>query len=68
MSGSGSLTGLRITDDVPTGATYKPDSVTLNGDAVDMDEAQVANRTVTVSLGTVPAGDTRTVTFQVKVD
>ncbi len=37
-------------------------------DAVDADEAQVANRTNTVSLGTVPAGETRTVTFQVKVD
>ena len=72
VTGSGSLTGLRISDDVPAGASYTANSVTLNGaaktDAVDTDEAQVANRTVTVSLGTVPAGETRTVTFKVKVD
>lgn len=72
VTGSGSLTGLRVTDDVPAGATYQAGSVTLNGaaktDAVDADEAQVTNRSVTVSLGTVPAGETRTVTFQVKVD
>lgn len=72
ISGSGSLTGLRLSDTVPTGSSYQPGSITLNGvvksDAADADEARFENGTVTVSLGTVPAGESRTVTFRVTVD
>lgn len=39
-----------------------------HADAVDMDEAQVANRAVVLSLGMVPAGEARIVPFQVKLD
>lgn len=72
ISGSGTLTGLRLSDTVPAGSSYQPGSITLNGavksDAADGDEARIENGTVTVSLGTVPAGESRTVTFRVTVD
>ena len=71
-AGSGTLPGLTITDAVPTGTTYVPGSITLNAaaltDAADADAAQFASGTVTVALGNVPGGQTRTVTFKVTVN
>lgn len=72
VSGSGALSGLAITDTVPAGSTYVANSITLGGaartDAADGDEGQFDAGSITVSLGTVPASETRVVTFQVKVD
>ena len=71
-AGTGTLPGLTITDAVPTGTTYIPGSITLNAtgltDAADADAGQFASGTVTVALGNVAGGQTRTVTFKVKVN
>lgn len=77
VSGSGSLTNVNISDAVPANTTYLTNSMTLQSapltDAADSDAGSttVAGSTVTavnVTLGTVPAGQTRTVTFQVRVN
>ncbi len=71
-SGSGSLPNLAINDAVPTGTTFVPGSITLGGttltDASDADAGRFASNSVSVSLGTVAGGQTRTVTFQVTID
>jgi uncharacterized repeat protein (TIGR01451 family) len=72
VSGSGSLANLRVSDAVPAGTTYKPGSLTLEGspltDAADADAGSFTGSAIAVGLGTVAAGTTRTVTFQVKID
>lgn len=71
-SGSGSLPNLAINDAVPAGTTFVPGSITLGGttltDAADADAGRFASNSVSVSLGTVAGGQTRTVTFQVTID
>jgi uncharacterized repeat protein (TIGR01451 family) len=72
VSGSGSLTNLKVSDPVPAGTTYKPGSLTLEGaaltDAADADAGTFTGTAVNVGLGTVAAGATKTITFQVKID
>ncbi|HEX8448704.1 MAG TPA: hypothetical protein VF652_03840 [Allosphingosinicella sp.] len=72
VSGSGSLANLRVSDSVPAGTTYKPGSLTLEGapltDAADADSGSFTGTAINVGLGTVAAGATRTITFQVKID
>jgi uncharacterized repeat protein (TIGR01451 family) len=72
VSGSGSLANLRVSDPVPAGTTYKPGSLTLEGapltDAADADSGSFTGTAINVGLGTVAAGATRTITFQVKID
>ncbi|HEX8513424.1 MAG TPA: hypothetical protein VF688_10005 [Allosphingosinicella sp.] len=72
VSGSGSLANLRVSDPVPAGTTYKPGSLTLEGapltDAADADSGSFTGTAIDVGLGTVAAGATRTITFQVKID
>ena len=72
VSGSGSLANLRVSDPVPAGTTYKPGSLTLEGapltDSADADSGSFSGAAVNVALGTVAAGATRTITFQVKID
>jgi uncharacterized repeat protein (TIGR01451 family) len=72
VSGGGSLPNLRITDAVPTGTTYLPGTITLGGatqtDLVDGDAGSFAANSATVNLGTVPGGQTRTMTFQVRIN
>lgn len=72
IGGSGSLSNLILTDTMPTGTTYQAGSLTLGGvalsDAADADSGEVVSGNLTVRLGTVAAGATRTVTFKVKVD
>ena len=71
-SGSGSLPNLAINDAIPAGTTFVPGSITLGGttltDAADADAGRFASNNVSVSLGTVAGGQTRTVTFQVTID
>ena len=71
-SGSGSLPNLAINDAIPAGTTFVPGSITLGGttltDAADADAGRFASNNVSVSLGTVTGGQTRTVTFQVTID
>jgi uncharacterized repeat protein (TIGR01451 family) len=72
VTGNGSMNSLVISDAVPTGTTYVPGTITLGGtglsDAADADAGAFAANTVSVNLGTVPGGQTRTITFQVRID
>lgn len=71
-TGSGSLSNVSINDAVPAGTTYVPDSITLGGtaqtDAADADPSTFAANAIAVALGTVPGGQTRTVTFRTQVN
>ncbi|MDB5694261.1 MAG: hypothetical protein JWO81_3324 [Alphaproteobacteria bacterium] len=72
VSGTGTLANLKITDSVPSGTSYKPGSLTLDGgaltDAADADPGSFAGTGIAVNLGNVASGATRTVTFKVKID
>jgi uncharacterized repeat protein (TIGR01451 family) len=68
VSGAGSLNNLVINDPIPVGTTYVAGSITLQAagltDAADADAGSFNGTRVSVQLGNVPAGETRTVTFQ----
>jgi uncharacterized repeat protein (TIGR01451 family) len=71
--GSADLANLAIRDDIPADTTYRPESITLEGaplgDAADDGDAgSFADGAIAVALGTVPGGQTRTITFQVTID
>ena len=72
VSGSGSLSNLAIADAIPSGSTYKAGSITLEGagltDATDADAGEFGGAGITVRLGNVAAGSSRTVTFQVTIN
>ena len=72
VSGSGSVSGLTITDPIPTGTTYQAGSLKLNGstltDETGDDAGQAGAAGISVSLGNLPAGATRTITFAVTLD
>ncbi len=72
VNGSGTLTALAIADAIPTGTTYVPGSLKLEGsaltDPVDSDRGEFAGSAIAVRPGDVLAGQSRTVTFQVMVD
>ena len=71
VSGSGSLNNLAINDPIPVSSQYVVSSITLEGgamtDAADADQGNFNGSRVNVALGNVPAGQTRTVTFKVRV-
>ncbi len=73
-SGYGSATEFEITDPIPVGASYVPGTMRLNGVSVtdpDGDDAgffDVAGPRVIFRVGTIAAGQSGTVTFQVRVD
>lgn len=70
--GSGSLPNLVINDAIPAGTTYRPGTITLGGtgltDGADADAGRFSAGGISVALGTVPGGQTRTVTFQVTIN
>lgn len=72
LTGSGSLSNLRVGDTIPAGTTYKPGSITLAGvaqtDAADTDAGAFASSAVSVAIGTAAAGSSHIVTFQVRID
>ena len=72
VNGTGTLKNLIITDAVPTGTSYEPNSLTLAGGAVtdtaDGDAGEFLGDGVTARLGEVPGGNARVVTFKVKVN
>ena len=72
VTGSGSLPNLRVNDVVPTGTTYVANSIKLGGtgqtDAADGDAGSFAANAIAVVLGTVPGGQTRTVSFRVTIN
>ena len=72
VAGSGSVSGLAITDDIPADTNYVPASIKLGGsalsDAADADAGDYNGTRINVALGTVAGGQTRTVTFQTMID
>lgn len=72
VTGTGTLTNLAIGDNVPTNTTYQPGTITLQGspltDGTDADAGEFAANRVAVRLGSVAGGQTRTVTFRVRVN
>ena len=71
-TGSGSLSNLAISDDIPADTTYNAESITLEGagltDAADADAGEFDGTSIGVALGTISGGQTRTITFQVTID
>lgn len=72
VAGSGSVSGLAITDNIPADTSYVAGSITLGGvaqsDAVDADAGDYNGTRINVALGTVAGGQTRTVTFRTTID
>ncbi len=72
VAGSGSVSGLAITDNIPANTSYVASSMTLGGtplsDAVDADAGDFNGTRINVVLGTVAGGQTRTVTFRTTID
>jgi uncharacterized repeat protein (TIGR01451 family) len=72
VAGSGSVSGLTITDNIPADTSYANGSMTLGGaplsDAVDADAGDYNGTRISVALGSVAGGQTRTVTFRTTID
>ncbi len=73
VAGNGSISGLTITDPVPTNTTYVAGTIKLNGATLtdsssDADAGNFDGSKVTVALGSVSGGQTRTITFQTKIN
>lgn len=71
ITGTGNAQGLAIADPIPAATQYVLGSITLGGvsqtDAVDGDAGDYNGTRIAVALGNVPAGQTRTVTFRVRI-
>lgn len=72
VSGSGSINSLTITDAIPASTTYQPGSLKLGTtaltDAADSDAGSASVAGISVDTGTIAAGTSRTVKFDVKVN
>jgi len=73
VSGSGSIDDLVVTDTIPTGTTYVPGTLSLNGisltDADDDDAGEGSNADgIRVDLQTVTGGNSHIITFDVEID
>lgn len=72
VSGSGTLANLAVGDPAPAATTYVPASITAESaaisDATDTDIGEFAGGRVAVRFGNVAGGQTRTVTFKVKIN
>ncbi|MEY4500179.1 MAG: hypothetical protein RIS52_69 [Pseudomonadota bacterium] len=75
ISGTGTLTNVVIGDPVPIGTAFLTGTLTVQGtpasDPTDADPGEyISSPTpkINVRLGSVPAGETRTVTFKVRVN
>jgi uncharacterized repeat protein (TIGR01451 family) len=71
VTGSGSLANVVISDPIPASTTYTPSSITLESaaltDASDADAGSFNGTQIRTVVGTVPAGQSRTVTFKVVI-
>lgn len=72
VSGTGVLSNVIISDPIPISTSYVPASITLETaaltDSADADAGEFDGTNINVSLGNVPAGETRTVTFEVTIE
>ncbi len=71
VTGSGSLANVNIADAIPAGTAYQTQTITYEAaaqtDATDTDAGNFNGSQINVAAGSVPAGQTRTVTFKVKI-
>lgn len=71
VSGTGALNNLAINDPIPASSQYVAGSITLAGapltDAADTDQGNFNGSRVSVAFGNVAAGQSRTITFRVRV-
>ncbi len=71
VTGSGSLANVIISDPIPASTAYTPNSITLETaaltDASDADAGNFNGTQIRAVVGTVPAGQSRTVTFKVVI-
>lgn len=72
VSGSGVATNLHVTDGIPSGTSYQPGTLKLQGstltDGSDSDAGTASSSGIDVSLGSVAAGSTSTVTFSTLIN
>lgn len=72
VSGSASLSDVRVSDAIPAGTTYRPDTLALDGaaltDAADADAGQASSGGVQVDIGTAAANTDYVITFDVTID
>ena len=72
VNGSGSVSGLSITDAIPANTTYSAGSLTLESasltDADDADAGEGSSAGIAVDIGTLASNQSRTVTFDVTVN
>lgn len=72
IGGSGSISGLHVTDSIPSGTHYKAGTLTLDGvslsDAADGDAGTASASGVDADLGTQAAGQSHAVQFTVVID
>jgi uncharacterized repeat protein (TIGR01451 family) len=72
VSGSGSVSGLTVTDPIPAGTTYQPGTLELDGagltDATGDDDGEAGSSGISVDLGAMASGASRTVTFSVTLN
>lgn len=71
-TGTGTIEDVVISDPIPASTVYVPASITLQTnaltDAADADAGVFDGTNISVTLGDVPAGETRTVTFEVTIE
>ena len=72
VAGTGTLNNIAVTDPIPATTTYRPGTITLEGapqtDAADADAGRFTGSAIAVALGSIGAGTSRTITFQVEID
>ncbi|WP_425231034.1 hypothetical protein [Sphingomonas sp.] len=72
VAGTGSATGLHVTDTFPVGTSYRPGTLTLDGaaltDAADGDPGTASATGIDAALGTQAAGQSHSVRFTVIVN
>ena len=72
VAGSASVSGLTVADPIPAGTTYAADSLTLESapltDANGDDAGQAGAAGISVDIGTLAGGASRTIRFSVTID
>ncbi len=72
VTGSSSVSGLTVADAIPTGTTYAANSLMLENapltDATGDDAGQAGAAGISIDLGTVAGGASRTIKFSVTID
>ena len=73
LAGTGTITGAQIDDPIPANTTYVGSSIVLDAttsltDAADSDAGRFTGSAIAVTLGSVTAPASHTVTFQVRIN